>query len=206
MARSWQMTEEKPKYYDVRCDFWRDHFDLALDYDAYLAGSEPEKAGKWREMEAKLPPLDGERVARLAAIERRMNVLVYSGVWCGDCVRQGPMIRRIVEACNGNATLRLIDRDVSEALSDELRILGALRVPAVVFLTEDFFEVGRFGDRLLTVYRVKAERELGAACDTGLVAPPAEQLAAEQTEWLDIFERMLLMARLSPPLRERYGD
>ena len=35
---------------------------------------------------------------------------------------------------------------------------------------------------------------------------PEEELVAEQSEWVDVFERMILMARLSPPLRERHGD
>ena len=34
----------------------------------------------------------------------------------------------------------------------------------------------------------------------------AERLNAERDEWLAIIERMLLMVRLAPPLRERYGD
>jgi hypothetical protein len=102
--------------------------------------------------------------------------------------------------------LRLIDRDVAPEVRDEMRILGAARVPAVVFLSEDYFEIGRFGDRLLTVYRSKAAREIGPACATGIVAPPPEELAAELAEWVDIFERMLLMLRLAPMLRERHGD
>ena len=66
--------------------------------------------------------------------------------------------------------------------------------------------MGRFGDRLLSAYRAKAARELGEACSTGLFAPPIDELLAERSEWLDIFERMLLMLRLAPPLRARYGD
>jgi hypothetical protein len=116
------------------------------------------------------------------------------------------MLQRIAEACGPEVELRLIDRNASAELTDELRILGAMRVPMVVFLSEDWFEVGRFGDRLLTAYRAKAAREFGPACDSGIVAPPADQLAAEQEEWVGIFERMLLMLRLSPMLRERYGD
>ncbi len=197
---------EKPKYYDNRAEFWRKHFELAQDYETYLANSEPDKGKRWREMAGKIPAVAPEQSERLAGHNRRLNVLVYSGVWCGDCVRQGPMIQRIAEAAGEQAAVRLIDRDESEELQDELRILGALRVPVVVFLTEDFFEIVRFGVRLLTVYRGKAQRELGATCDTGLVAPPEDQLAAEQNEWVDIFERMLLMARLSPPLREKHGD
>lgn len=199
------MSDTKPKYYDIRSEFWREHFDRAQDYETYLSQSEPDKAAKWRDMEAKLPPLSQDVAQRLAPIKRRVNVLVYSGVWCGDCVRQGPMIRRIAEACH-DAQVRIIDRDASEPLKDELRVLGAMRVPVVVFLTEEFMEIGRFGDRLLTVYRAKAQRELGAVCDTGLIAPPEDQLVAEQNEWVDIFERMLLMARLAPGLRQKYGD
>lgn len=197
---------ERPKYYDTRSDFWRRWFESATDYAAYLAASDPAKAARWREMETNIPPLPAETVPRLTGHRRRMHVLAYSGIWCGDCVRQGPMLRRIAEACGDDVALRWIDRDADPALTDELRILGAMRVPVVVFLSEDFFEVGRFGDRLLTVYRAKAARELGPACDTGLVAPPVAQLAAEQAEWIDIFERMFLMLRLSPPLRERHGD
>jgi thiol-disulfide isomerase/thioredoxin len=197
---------EKPKYYDNRAEFWKRHFELAQDYETYLADSEPDKAQRWRDMAVKIPRLRPEQASRLKGHNRRINVLVYSGAWCGDCVRQGPMIQRIADAAGEQVSVRLIDRDASVELQDELRMLGALRVPVIVFLTEDFFEIGRFGDRLLTVYRAKAQRELGATCDTGLVAPPEDQLGSEQNEWIDLFERMLLMARLSPPLREKYGD
>jgi thiol-disulfide isomerase/thioredoxin len=197
---------DKPKYFDKRAGFWKKHFGAAKPYSAYLEASEPDKAAKWKNMAENILALDDAQTARLTGHNRTLNVLVYSGVWCGDCVRQGPMLRNIADAAGEAIDIRFAERDSSEDLQDELRILGALRVPVVVFLTEDFHEIGRFGDRLLTVYRVKAQRELGAACSTGLVAPPPDELAAELGEWIDIFERMLLMARLSPPLRERSGD
>ena len=202
----------KPKYRDKRASFWKEHFDLALPYNGYLEQGDPAHAAKWKNMAVALPALSKEQAARLKGFNRRLIVLVYSGIWCGDCVRQGPMIQAVAESVGTAAAggteidLRFIERDASEELRDELRVLGALRVPVVVFLSEDFFEVGRFGDRLLTVYRRKAERETGAACDAGLVAPGKDELAAEQAEWVDIFERMLLMLRLAPPLRERHGD
>jgi hypothetical protein len=197
---------DKPKYYDKRSGFWKKHFEMGSPYDEYLGDSPSDEAGKWSVMEEAIPDLSEEQIERLSGHNRKLNVLVYSGVWCGDCARQGPMFRRIFEAAGDDVDVRFLERDASEELQDELRILGALRVPVAVFLTEDFHEIGRFGDRLLTVYRAKASRELGPACSTGLVAPASEELAAELGEWVDIFERMLLMARLSPPLRERYGD
>ncbi|MHC4943997.1 MAG: thioredoxin family protein [Planctomycetota bacterium] len=196
---------EKPTYYDVREDFWREHFSRSLDYDRFLEESDPIYSERWQAMADALPDLNEAQRERLSGHDRRLHVLAYVGAWCGDCVRALPMIKRIVENL-GSADLKLIDRDESEALKDELRILGAMRVPMVVFLSEDFHEVMRVGDRTLTPYRRKHRIETGPACDTGLVAPSAEELEAEQDEWVDLFERVLLMLRLAPPLRERYKD
>lgn len=75
-----------------------------------------------------------------------------------------------------------------------------------VVFSEDFYELARFGDRHLSVYRRKAATELGPACETGLVPPSGEALATELAEWCDFFERLQLMLRLAPLLRQRYGD
>ena len=74
----------------------------------------------------------------------------------------------------------------------------------MVFLSEDYWEVGRFGERVVTVYRAKAARDIGRSYGGGILSPRA--LVDEQAEWVDIFERMLIMLRLSPPLRRRHGD
>ena len=87
---------------------------------------------------------------------------------------------------------------------EELRIMGATRVPRLVFLTEDYWEIDRIGDRLLPVYRAKAAREAGMNYDAGVMTPKAME---EETEaWLNVFERALLMTRLAPPLRKRHND
>jgi thiol-disulfide isomerase/thioredoxin len=200
------MATEQPKYYDNRSAFWKSAFARGLDYDAYLLTTEPAKAERWKVVAAEILPLTSDQQDRLRGYDREMKVFALSGAWCGDCVRQGPMLARIVSACGPKVELRLIDRDAYPEIRDEMRILGAARVPAVVFLSEDYFEIGRFGDRLLGVYRRKAAREIGPACATGIVAPPPKELAAEVGEWVDIFERMLLMLRLAPMLRERHGD
>jgi hypothetical protein len=197
---------DSPKYFDTRARFWQRHFDAAQSYEAYLSSVPPEKAKRWRDMDLQIPALSAEQKLRLAGHGRIMRVLVSSSVACGDCVRQGPMLRRAAEAGGSQIELRLIDREAFPELTDELRILGAKKVPVAVFLSEDWFEAGRFGDRMLAVYRAKAAREYGPACESGLVAPPLDQLAADQEEWVGIFERMLLMLRLSPMLRERHGD
>lgn len=198
--------QERAQYVDIRSDFWRACWEEAESYEAYLSGSDTERASRWGSLAERIPALAGAETARLNGTDRELNVLLVSGVWCGDCVRQGPMIRQIVDACADGVSLRVIDRDQNPELRDEVRILGAARVPVVVFLSEDFHEVGRFGDRMLATYRLKAETELGAACAVPTAELPPDELAAERDEWLAIVERMLLMVRLAPPLRERHGD
>jgi len=114
------------------------------------------------------------------------------------------MLKKMADVAGEKVKLRLVERESSKELQDELRLVGGLRVPVVVFLTEDFWEVGRFGERLLHVYRSKAAREIGRGVDEGVLRPHA--LEKEMSDWLDIFKRMLLMIRLSPPLRKRHGD
>ena len=195
---------EKPIYYDVRSDFWRRHFEIASDYETWISSSDPKKARRWMDAAERVPSLTSDQVQRLEGYNREMNVLVYAGIWCGDCSRAGPMFRQIAEACGEKVKLRFIDREASEELKEELRIVGATRVPILVFLSEDFWEVGRFGERVLTVYRAKAAREIGKDYKGGILSPRA--LLDEQSEWVDLFERMLIMLRLSPPLRRSHGD
>ena len=195
---------DKPAYYDKRSEFWKGYWGMASEYEAYLQDSDPEKVPRWRDSEGRIPELTAEQLERLQGYDRELNVLFYCGVWCGDCSRQGPMLKKISDACGDKVSVRFIERDASEELQDELRILGALRVPMAVFLSEDFWEVGRFGERTLSVYRSKAAREIGKGADAGILAPNARE--RELADWVDIFERVLIMLRLSPPLRRRHRD
>lgn len=138
------MTTE-PAYYDIRADFWREHFEKADRYDQYLELSEPVYVKRWKDMAAALPEITAEQKKRLTGINRRLNMLVYCSDWCGDCVRQMPMLEKIAAGVGPDLEMRIIDREESQALKDELRLVGAMRVPVVVFLSEDFHEVGRVG-------------------------------------------------------------
>lgn len=190
--------------FDKRKELWARSFAVAKPYEAYMADSPAAHQQRWQESRSRISLSPAQRQL-LASFRRKLNVLVLSGSWCGDCARQCPMLAAIAEA-SPTIDLRFIDNQQDPELRDELRIHGAARVPAAVFLSEDMFEVARGVDRTLSVYRRKARTELGAACDTGLVAAPADEAAAELQEWLDIFERSHLLLRVSPFLRNRHGD
>lgn len=184
---------------------WQQWFERALPYEEYLAahGTDQQRE-RWQGV-AEGVSLTLEQKELLEGFARQMNVLVVSGTWCGDCAHQGPILRAFAEA-SPRIDLRFLERDEVPELRDAVKINGGARVPVVIFLSEDFFECGRYGERVLSFYRQVAKDQLGPACPVGIVPPGQELMAAATAEWLNEFERIQLMLRLSPRLRERHGD
>lgn len=190
--------------FDIRSEFFRAEFQKASSYDDYIKSGTQQQFEKWQNFSTRLS-LTGAQKELIGRFKRELNLLVLSGIWCGDCARQGPMLDLISKE-SSSINLRFIDNQSNPKLRDELRISGGSRVPVVVALSEDFFELARFGDRHLSVYRQKALTEVGAACDPGLVPESGSELAAELAEWLEWVERVQLILRLSPFLRARHKD
>jgi len=180
-------------------------FTAAPAYDGYLATGTPEQQRRWAQVldAAKLTPA---QEVLIAGFVREMNILVISGIWCGDCVQQIPLLRRIEQANPTRIHLRIIDRDEHRDLSSQLRLNGGDRIPLALFLSEDMEFCGLFGDRTLNRYRALAARQLGPACPTGVAAPDQGELAATLADWVCEFERIQLMLRLSARLRQRHTD
>jgi hypothetical protein len=112
----------------------------------------------------------------------------------------------VIEQANPNLTCRFLDNKENPELQEELRINGAMKVPVVAVFSEDFYELERFGDRHLSVYRRKFDNELGPACDAGILPPAQDHLQIELGEWVAFFERLQIMLRLAPALRAKYND
>lgn len=194
----------KSELFDIRTPIWREALSRAVPFADYLESGDAGQRGRWLAHKEKINLSDSQR-SLLASFTRRMNVLVLSGIWCGDCARQGPILAAIGEAAPV-IDVRFLDNQAMPEVRDELRIHGASRVPIAVTLSEDLFEVGRSGDRTLSVYRRKAMNEFGAACDAGIVLPKLDESAQEVAEWVEHFERHQLLLRLSPFLRARHND
>lgn len=194
-------------------DFLRAKFDAALPYDRYVESGTPAHRDNWRSFHARVTLTDRHR-SLLAGFTRRMNVLAISGTWCGDCVQQCPMLDHVARASPSDPRergerlirLRLLDRDEHADLSRLVMLCGGLRVPTVLFLNEDFDLCGLLGDRTLSRYRAIAARQLGPSCPLPGAPVPADEVAATLDDWVDEVERVQLMLRLSPKLRERHGD
>ena len=178
-------------------------FSRGLRYDQYLA-TDPSRAGGWNTLFDRVSLTTLQR-DEIASFTRDMKVLVVSGIWCGDCVQQGPLLAHIA-AANPRIDLRWVDRDVEAAFSEQLKICGGGRVPVVVFAAEDFEPCAIAGDRTLSRYRGLARRQLGASCELPWAEIPSDETAAVLQEWLNEFERVQWMLRLSPRLRQKHED
>jgi thiol-disulfide isomerase/thioredoxin len=190
--------------FDLRQKLFSEHFNKGLDFQSYINSGAPAHTDRWHKAYNNTL-LSEDQKKFLATFVRKINILVISGTWCGDCVRQCPIIAKIAENCP-TMQLKFLDNQANPELANELRIHGASRVPVAVVLSEDFFEVSRFGDRTLSSYRRKAEKEAGVACDTGLIPTTSNDLEQEISEWIAHFERAHLLLRTSGLLRQRYND
>jgi thiol-disulfide isomerase/thioredoxin len=187
-------------------------FSVGLTYTQFLdAHGTDDQKRRWAAVRERVQLTPPQR-ARLNGFKREMKVLVLAGAWCGDCVNQCPIFDAFADACP-RIQIRYLDRDANPDLANAIRVCGAPRVPTVVFLSEDDFFCGQYGDRTLSRYRELASQLSGAACSTGIVplgsqgsAPTREPLQDWIDDWLNEFERVQLMLRTSARLREKHGD
>lgn len=180
-------------------------FESGLSYEAFLSefGTE-EHRNRWSAVHDQVSLSNSQREL-LSGFVREMKVLVLAGTWCGDCVNQCPIFDHF-ERANAKIQIRYFDRDAHTDLGEQLSTCGAQRVPAVLFLSEDNFVCGRYGDRTLAKYRDMAATQLGSACPTGIGGVEQSLLDAVTQQWLNEFERIQLMLRLSGRLRQLHGD
>lgn len=184
---------------------WKAHFQQALPYHEFLQryGTDVHRERWARVYDA--VQLTPQQRTLLEGFQRQMNLLVLAGTWCGDCVNQCPVLQRFAEA-TPKIQVRFLDRDEHPDVREELSINRGYRIPMVVFLSEDFVEVARYGERTLSLYRQMAAERLGPACPVGVVPPGADLLRNVTQEWLNEVERVQLLLRLSPRLRQLHGD
>jgi thiol-disulfide isomerase/thioredoxin len=182
-----------------------DQFNSALRYDRYVQTGTDEQQSRWRQTYDAARLSDNQKLL-VGGFVREMRILVFSGIWCGDCVEQCPLIHRIAVANPEKIDLRFIERQRDSELISELRINGGNRVPVVLFLSEDNQWCATAGDRTINRYRAIARRRLGPFCPTGIAPPEKEELEATLADWVNEFERVQLMLRLTPRLRQKYQD
>ena len=189
----------------MNADILEPLFEQGLTFEEFVASGETMEQPQWHERSGQLA-LDERQQQLVDGFQRSMKVLCLTGTWCGDCALQGASLQRIAEAAGGRIELRFIPRsdDFAELIVAN-RINEGYRVPVTWFMAEDFHPCSRIGDRSLSRYRSMARKALGDASPV-LAEAPGNPVRAVLQELLDEFERVELLLRLSPRLRELHGD
>lgn len=185
--------------------FLQTKHNAAVTYETYIAAGKPDQQDNWKKVYGKVVITEPQQ-ALIKSFVRQMNIIVLSGIWCGDCAQQCPIFQKLAEINPGKINLRWADRDQHMDLQDKLIINGGKRVPVVVFCAEDYALAGWHGDRTLSRYRAIAKRQLGASCDLPGAPVANDELAQSTQDWVNEFERIQLMLRLSTRLRQKYND
>lgn len=99
-----------------------------------------------------------EDLAVFRALPRALRVLVLTEDWCGDCVANVPILGRLAKE-SGKLDLRVFYRDQNKDLMADYLSEGRYEsIPVVVFLDDDFREIGRFIERPKSVTDLRARR------------------------------------------------
>ena len=180
-------------------------YKLGLPYQDFLNkyGTDAHKE-RWKQMLAQVVLTDTQK-ALLKSFTRTTPVLCLAGAWCGDCANQCPIFEQFA-ALAPVLQVRYLDRDEHADVQQALKICGGNRVPVAVFFSEDGHEVARYGERTLSKYRALMQEKAGAACPTGITIGKDPMLAQVTQDWLNEFERVQWILRLSPRLRTLHND
>jgi thiol-disulfide isomerase/thioredoxin len=189
----------------MEINFLKESFAAGKAYEGYVRTGTEEQQRRWQQVYDSVH-LTTAQSNLIGGFVRKMHVLVVSGIWCGDCVQQCPLMEKIAMGNADKIDLRFVDRDQHKELSSKLKINGGDRVPVALFLAEDFELCSIFGERTLNRYRALALRQLGAACEIAIAPPDKDELGAALQDWLNEFERIQLMLRISPRLRKLHSD
>jgi hypothetical protein len=176
-----------------------------LTWADYLASGTADQKANWLKIYNQAV-ITEQQAELIKSFKRQINIIGLSGIWCGDCVQQGPLVQKIADVNPGCVNLRWVDRDVHADLQAKLKICGGNRVPVFVFAAEDYELVSIYGDRTLSRYRAIAARQLGPSCALPGAPVPQDEMAATLQDWLNEIERVHLLLRLSTRLRQKHQD
>ena len=80
----------------MKAEYLKKKHEAGLGYADYVATGKPQQQQDWQTIYDQAS-LTEAQAALLGSFTRKLNVIVLSGIWCGDCVQQCPLIQRIAE-------------------------------------------------------------------------------------------------------------
>jgi len=129
-----------------------------MTYDAYKAQmTRNREQFEANERELELTPEDKQA---LSSLPRTVNVMALAEDWCGDVIANLPILGRLAqESGKLNVRIRLRDQEPGSTLMDQYLNQGQFKsIPTLIFLDDDFNELGVWVERPSSVTRLREER------------------------------------------------
>ena len=137
----------------------REQFDAGMTYDAYKAQmTRNREQFEQNEKDLQLSAEDAQAFQRLP---QSLNVLALAEDWCGDVIANLPIVGRIADASAGKLNLRILLRDQQpgeQVMAEHLNKGEYKSIPTVIFLDDDFREVGVWVERPDSVTKLREEK------------------------------------------------
>ena len=90
----------------------------------------------------------------LSQIKQKFYVLAIDEDWCGDSVRNLPVIAKLVEQLP-DSELRVLRKDSNLDLMERYAINGKKKIPTIVFLNSDFKEIAVWIEKPVNAWQLQ---------------------------------------------------
>lgn len=137
----------------------REQFESGMTYEAYKA--QMTRNRDQVEQNEKDLQLKAEDTGALQNLPGPVNVMALAEDWCGDVVANLPVLGKMAEASNGKLNLRihLRDQEPGSHIMDQYLNKGQFKsIPTLIFLDEQFNDVGVWVERPESVTKLREEK------------------------------------------------
>jgi hypothetical protein len=98
-------------------------------------------------------------------LKRPVHLLAIAEDWCGDVRRNVPALAKLVAQNPEMLRLRLCDKETKPELTVRYLTNGAEAIPIVIFMSEQFVEIGNWGPRPYECKRLIARGKASGKMD-----------------------------------------
>src|ERR1700724_215165 len=105
----------------MNASYLSEQFASAIPYGQYIQTGTDEQQRRWKQVYDAVRLSEAQKQL-VGGFVRDIKILIVSGIWCGDCVQQCPLIERIAEANTLKMDLRFVERDQHRDLVDQVRM------------------------------------------------------------------------------------
>ena len=123
--------------------------------------------------------LSAEDLRGLKSIPKPVHVIALAEDWCGDVIANLPILGRLAnESGKLNLRIHLRDQDPGSQIMDEHLNKGQFKsIPTVIFLDENFNELGVWVERPESVTKLREERRQKLYADNPRWGDPSTPIA-----------------------------